>query len=109
MKGRTTGRSHPPPPSEPEENLTGFVPLERRSRGAPAGNSNAKDAAAFKTKTVEQLQRMRKSGLTAGRIEEISRGSVTVDDVLNILARKRVPIEIYRALAKALEKAEKGE
>ena len=41
-----------------------------------------------------------------GRIVELSKGKLTEHTIMDILDAKRVPIDTYRALARALDKAE---
>lgn len=71
----------------------------------PAPASPAAAAAAFKREQKERLEELRKRGVTMGMIAQASDGMITEGLMLDILGGKRVAIEDYRLLKKAMDAA----
>ena len=100
---RKQGRSDPPPPREPPDELEGFEPVTVGPVGWRSHNTYAADAAAFKRKTRERLLQLRANGLTVGKLKELAGGSLKDDEVMSVLECARVPVAVYRKLAKVLD------
>lgn len=80
-----------------ERHLKDFEPVP------PALASPA--AAAFKCEQKARLEELRKRGVTMGMIAQASDGMVTEGLMLDILGGRRVAIEDYRLLKKAMDAA----
>lgn len=59
--------------------------------------------AALKRETLEKLEKVRAAGLTTGCIVKAAGGALTLGELQQIIAREKVPIEVWQALAHTLE------
>ena len=59
--------------------------------------------------TLERLEQAKAEGVTIAQIVRAADGRVTDAQILDILGRRRAPIEVYRVLDAALDRVERGE
>ena len=51
----------------------------------------------------KRLLQLRANGLTVGKLKELAGGSLKDDEVMSVLECARVPVAVYRKLAKVLD------
>ncbi len=88
-------REQSPRPAEAEKPKDG--------RDWHPGNQYGKEAAEFKRKTVERLDKARAAGVTASDIAKVCNGAISRDQIMMIAAREKVPIAVYKVLAAGLD------
>ena len=94
------------PEAPKEKDLTGFTPVQIPAKEPPAKHADNAPWSKFKRQQRDRLVQLRERGVKIKAIAEASNGAFRESDVLTILEGGKIPLQVYKDLAVALDVCE---